>query len=387
MTSTAGRTPRGNEREGVRRPDADGAAEVRVSPTAWSVAWRAVLAATATVVGIWLIIQVRGIVVEVLIALILATGLRPLVARLHRRGLPQGVAVLLIYVGFIVLVALLLLILVPPVVIQVESFVANAPEFGNRLTDNLIALANGLPFISISRHDLDTQLRQLAGQVGALVPQLTRVVQVAVSIFSGFLSVILTLLITFYLIVDGDRIRSYFLGFLAPRRRARAREVTDSIGQRMGGWLLGQLALSFVIGLCSYIALLLLGVKGALLLAVIAAIGEAVPIIGPIVTAVPAILVALTDSPFKALLVLVAYLIIQQLESNILAPNIMGKAVKLHPLAVLLALLIGGQLLGIVGAIISVPMAAALSVVVEEWRKDRRRRFGEAPVPAEGASD
>jgi len=107
---------------------------------------------------------------------------------------------------------------------------------------------------------------------------------------------------------------------------------------------------------------------------VVAGIGEAVPIIGPFVTALPAVIVALTQSPLTALLTVVAYLVIQQLESNILAPNIMGKAVKLHPLAVVFALLVGGSLLGVIGAIVSVPLTAALSVILDEIRASRQRQ-------------
>src|SRR5262249_43045766 len=146
----------------------------------------------------------------------------------------------------------------------------------------------------------------------------------ALGVFGGLFTTLLTLLITFYLVVDGMRIRDYLLSFLPAGRVAQARRVTDGIGERMGGWLLGQVALSASIGLASFVALVLIGVDNALLLAVVAAVAELIPIIGPWIAAVPAVAVAFAQQPLKALLTVIAYVIIQQLESNLLAPRIMG---------------------------------------------------------------
>src|SRR5262249_24886232 len=151
-------------------------------------------------------------------------------------------------------------------------------------------------------------------------------------------------------------------------RVVQARRVSDAIGERMGGWLLGQVALSSSIGLASFVALEVIGVDNALLLAVVAAVAELIPIIGPWIAALPAVAVAFAQEPLKALLTVIAYVLIQQVESNLLAPRIMGRAVRLHPLAVILALLAGASLFGIVGALVAVPVASAVSVVLDEVR-------------------
>jgi predicted PurR-regulated permease PerM len=208
------------------------------------------------------------------------------------------------------------------------------------------------------------------------------VARFALGVLSGALSLVLVLLITLYFVVDGLRIREYLLGFLLPAQRARVRAATDRMGQRMGGWLLGQLALSATVGLVSFVGLSVLGIKGALLLAVIAAIGEVIPIVGPIAAAVPAVLVAATYSPVQAVLTLVLYVLIQQLENNLLVPKIMERAVALHPMAVVLSLLVGGELLGILGAIVSVPVAAAISVALDEVRLERQRVASDLAAPA-----
>src|SRR5690348_844604 len=363
----------------ARQPARDGAAapggplSLRAARP-WALAVRIVAVATAVVVGLWLLVTLRGIVLQVLIAVILAAGLTPLVERLHARvGLPRSAAVLLLYLGFVLALVALVLLIIPPVIDQILGIVANAPAYEQALVNSLRDIQRTFPFLPPLDQKIGELVSNLGNQLDNIASQALRLVGLAASVFGGILNIFLTLLITFYFVVDGTRIRDYLLSFLTPRQRERVRPVADRVGDRLGGWLLGQIALSGVIGLASYIALSILGVPSALLLAVLAGIGEAIPIIGPFVTAVPAVIVALTQSPLTALLTIIAYLVIQQLESNILAPNIMGKAVKLHPLAVVFALLVGGSLLGIIGAIVSVPLTAALSVILDEIRASRQR--------------
>lgn len=370
-TTETGTDARQPARDGADAPDTRSLRAAR----AWPLAVRIVATATAVVVGLWLLVTLRGIVLQVLIAVILAAGVTPLVERLHARvGLPRAAAVLLIYLGFVLALVVLALLIIPPVIDQIQGIVTNAPAYERALLNSLHVIQRTFPFLPPLDQKISELVSNLGNQLDTIASQALRLFGLAASVFGGILNVFLTLLITFYFVVDGIRIRDYLLSFLTPRQRERIRPVADRIGDRLGGWLLGQFALSGVIGLASYIALSILGVPSALLLAVVAGIGEAVPIIGPFVTAVPAVIVALTQSPLTALLTVVAYLVIQQLESNILAPNIMGKAVKLHPLAVVFALLVGGSLLGVIGAIVSVPLTAALSVILDEIRASRQRQ-------------
>jgi putative heme transporter len=287
---------------------------------------------------------------------------------LNRRGVPRGLAVVLIYLVFLLALVGLGFLLVPPVVGQVQALIAQAPDFGNRILASLENLQKQLPFLPPIGPTLQQQVQNLGNQIGAIGAQALTVLGFALGVFGGLLTAVLTLLITFYLIVDGPRIRSYLLGFLPASHIDRARRVTDNIGARMGGWLLGQIVLSSAIGLASFVALSIIGVSNALLLAVVAGVAELIPLIGPWIAAVPAVLVAFTQSPLTALFTVIAYVVIQQLESNLLAPRIMGRAVRLHPLAVILALLVGASLLGIAGALVAVPVASALSALLDEVR-------------------
>jgi predicted PurR-regulated permease PerM len=348
----------------------------------WALAVRIVAIAAAIGVGLWLAVTLRAVLLQLLLAVILATGLGPLVDRLQRAGLRRGVAVLLIYLALVLALIVLGVAVIPPIVRETEEFVRGAPTYGDLVTERLRDLRREFPFLPPLDEQLTEQIRGLGSQIGAIASQALVVGRFALGIFSGLLSVLLVLLITLYLIVDGARIREYLLSFLAPAQRGRVLAVTDRIGQRMGGWLLGQLALSATVGLASFLGLTILGIQGAILLAVIAAIGEVIPIVGPIASAVPAVIVAATQSPLQAIGTLVLYVAIQQLENNLLVPKIMERAVELHPLAVVLALLVGGELLGIAGALVAVPVAAAMSVVLDEVRRERSPA---APVPAGAA--
>ncbi|MGH2354378.1 MAG: AI-2E family transporter, partial [Chloroflexota bacterium] len=200
------------------------------------------------------------------------------------------------------------------------------------------------------------------------------VVRVALGVVTGALNGIFILVLALYLTQDSERIQRYLIGFLPLDRQEQAAQITARIGERLGGWLRGQIMLSAIIGTMTLVGLSLIGVRYAVVLAMIAAIGEAVPLVGPIFSAVPAVIVAFFQSPLQGFLTLGLYILVQQLENNLVVPKVMERAVKLHPLAVMTALLTGSELLGVTGAILSVPVAAALSVVIQEVRVERRER-------------
>ena len=338
------------------------------SAALWGLAARLIVLAAAVVVLAWLMATLIRIVLLVVVALMLAAGLGPLARRLQRARLPLSAAVLLIHLGLLLLLALLVVVLLPALLYQLDQVVSAAPAYGNQVASQLQALEQQFPFLLPLEEDLKDQLREVTGQIGVLASQALVVLRFALRLFEALAAALLVLLLTFYFIVDGQRLRGYGLSFLPAASRARVAAVTDRMGERMGGWLLGQIVLSTVVGLASFVGLSLLGVPGAVLLAVLAAIGEAIPIIGPIASAVPAMLVAATVSPVHAGLVAGLYLLIQQMENHLLVPQVMRRAVALHPVAVVLAILTGGTLLGIAGILVAVPITAALAVALDEVR-------------------
>lgn len=345
----------------------------------WTVARRTVWMVLGIVVAIWLVFELTSVLTIVLISLILATGLRPLVEWLYALHVPRPLALLLIYLAFVAALVGLGILIVPTLLAGLGAVVAGAPAAAAAIQADLRALEQQNSFLGPILNPLTQQLPNLASQIGVIAGQVLGVAAFALNAASGLLTVVLVLLLTFYLVTDGPRIHNYALSFVAPEYRERLRRVSTAMGRRMGGWLLGQLVLSTVVGLVTYIVLWLLGVEGALILAVVAAIAVIIPIIGPFLALVPPVLVALTQSPLLALLTFIILFVFQQVEMNILGPLIFQRTVNIHPAAVLLALLIGGALLGAVGALIAVPVAAAISVALDEWR------YPDTPPAATGA--
>jgi predicted PurR-regulated permease PerM len=348
---------------------------------AWRVASRLVLLVFALLLLAWLAVQLRDILVQLLLAVILAAGMTPLVNALTegeriqrwRWRPPRALVVLLLYVLLLVLIALVGAVVLPPLVNEVEDLANRLPFYLQSIQgwiEELPLRYSFLPAIDLSQ-GLAAQLRLAASQLTGLFGQALVVIRLAIGLLSGALNGIFTLILALYLTADSKRILRYGLAFLPNDRQPQAARIARHIGQRLGGWVRGQLLLSAIIGTMTLIGLSVLGVRYAVLLAIIAAIGEVIPMIGPIVSAVPAVIIAFIYSPIQGLLTLALYVVIQQLENNLVVPKVMERAVSLHPLAVMLALLAGGQLLGIPGAVLSVPVAAALSVIVDEVRRER----------------
>lgn len=331
----------------------------------WRLAERIVLLCFAVLVAAALIYVLRAIVLDVIVALILATGLRPLVGLLRRFKVPSGLAVLLIYFTFVAMLFAFGMAVVPPLLGQLDNLVRHAPEYGNSIAQ---ALITRFPFLSGMDNQFDDQMRNLGSQIGVLAGQVLKLVDLLLGVFNGLLSLVFILFLTYYFIVDGGRIRNYGLSFVAPPRRELLVRLTDRIGVRLGRWLIGELTICATVGFAAYLGLTLIGIPGALLLGLVAAVGEFIPNVGPFLSAIPAALVAMTQSPIQLLLVLGLFVLIHQLDFLLIVPKIMQHVVRIHPLAVILALLIGGTLLGIPGALVAVPVATAVAVILDEFR-------------------
>jgi predicted PurR-regulated permease PerM len=348
---------------------------------AWRVVSRAILFTIAVLILLWMVGQLTSVIVKLVLAVILAAGMKPLVDRLTARELrrqgrwtpPRGLVVLLVYVAMILLVSIAGGLIIQVVVSEIQNLVAGVPVYAPRIVDRVNELLDLVPGGRqiVADFDIAGQLSGLVSRLFGVFSQALLVFQYVLSLFSGLLDVLMILLLALYLTTDGPRIGRYLLAFLPADRHEQAARVTGRIFVRLGGWVSGQLLLCLIIGFLSWIGLTIIGVPYVVVLALIAGIMEAVPNIGPIIAAVPAVLIAALYSPWQALFVAILYLIIQQLENYIIVPRVMSKAVELHPLAVLLALMVGGELMGVLGAVLAVPVTAAISVIVDEIRAER----------------
>ena len=354
----------------------------------WRVAYRTVLFVFLLLFLVWLVVQLRSVVVQVLLAIILSAGMTPLVDRVTRAATewrwgwkpPRAVIVLVLYLLLIGLITLLGTLTIPPLFREIESLAIQIPTYLQRLQIWLEPLVAAYPLLAdfATPDGLTQQLQRFSSQLTSLLSQALVVVRFAFGLVSGAFNTIFLLVLALYMTSDSRRIVDYLVAFLPYDRQSQASQVSARIGARLGGWVRGQLLLSAIIGSLTWVGLTVLGLPYALLLALIAAIGEVIPMIGPIISAVPAVLIAFIYSPLQGFLTLGLYVIIQQLENHLIVPKVMERAVALHPLAVLLALLAGSELMGVTGAILSVPTAAAISVVVDEIRRQRLKQTDSA---------
>lgn len=343
------------------------------------------------VVGlVWFLVTITEILLLILIAAILATGIDPLAralqkiryGRRRRRMVSQPVAILIVYLGILLVVVVMGGIIFTPLVAETRGFIATLPQF----LENLQRLATGLQERYAWLPDIARLIGRLPQELSRLAPYFGTAAGVAFRFFGGIISVVTVLFMTFYMLLEGPQIKRAFLTLFPRERVGRVEGVLARIGQKFGGWVRGQLLLGLIIGVVVGIGVSLLGLPYALLLGLIAGITELIPIIGPILGAVPAVLIALFQPPWWRILIVIGfYTLVQQLESNFVVPRVMRMAVGLSPLVTVIALLIGGQLLGIIGILLSVPVAAALQVIVGEILQAIRAAARPETGPREGA--
>ena len=336
----------------------------------WALAARIVGLLVALIVGVWVLVTALPLVLLVVLSLILASGLAPLVDRVqHRTGLSRQLALVVLYLAGLAVLVVLGILAVPPVVQGIQQAAANAPQYPDQLAQWYNDLRRQFSFLPALDQQASSPLQDLSGQLGATAAQALPAAAGVLGTAAGLLSAGLVLLFTTHFVVDGARMRDYLLSFLPVARRAPARATLDRMGERVGAWLIGQVTLSLIMGFASFVGLSLIGVPDAVLLGLLSFFGDFIPMVGFLLSGLLAALVALTQSPLQALATLVLYVLLLQLENNVLYPRIVGQAARLHPFALVLAILLGSAWLGPFGTILAVPVAAAVAVVLDEVRR------------------
>ncbi|MCL5958899.1 MAG: AI-2E family transporter [Chloroflexi bacterium] len=326
-----------------------------------STALVAVFALLAGWVLIGFLNQILAVLTILYFSVVLSHAVEPVVGLAEQHRIPRTVTVVAVYLSLLLAFAIVLLLIVPPLVLQAVALIQSIP---NVLYNLELSLQSA---------------RLLAAQSEAAAlfeAGLTRLGQELVGLSNAFLLVPLRLseiviilvtipILSFYWLIDSVRIESVFLSLLPEPRRDDAQAILSEMAVKTGAFIRGQVIAMITVGLLCYIGLLILGVNYALMLGVIAGLLEVIPFIGPPVSAIPAIIVALLQSPILAGEVVILYVVVQQIESNAIIPNVMKREVGLHPLVVILALLIGGMILGLPGAILAIPVSASLQVLFE----------------------
>ena len=304
--------------------------------------------------------RIVSVLVLLFLGILLAESIRPIANKLRTWKIPRGAAVMIVYFLLALVLTGLGLILVPPLVVQVREVDDITLELADWARDEVPRLYQ----ISVD-FGFDDEVRELGSDLTSTITQLIGTLAVVPFQVLGFLfGVVSVLVIGFFWMSATERLNRSVIALLPPKRATAVRNLAAELSQRAGGWVRGQVILMVFIGTVTFVGLFVLGVPYPLALATWASLMEIIPIIGPFLGAIPAVLVALIISPWLALATAILYVIVQQLENNILVPKVMERAVGLHPILVMVGVLAGGVLYGIVGIAIAVPLMAAMQVLI-----------------------
>lgn len=299
--------------------------------------------------ALWFLYKVLNVILLLFVAFILTTALNPLVNRLEQRKIPRVGAILLTYI-----------LIIGTIVVMVGSIIPPLIEQTGVLARNL-----ALPWAELRLIQLDVS--SVNDQIESLSRNLVGVLNIVVGAASNILAIFTIGVMTFYMLMERGKFKTYLrLLFGNGDGGKRAENLLISLEEKLGGWVRGQLTLMVIIGVMSYLGLRLLGVSFALPLAMVAGLLEFIPNIGPTIAAVPAIIVAFTISPALALGVIFLYIAIQQIENNLIVPQVMKRAAGVHPLITITALIAGFTLGGIGGAVLAVPIFLVSQVIVHD---------------------
>jgi len=327
---------------------------VRFEVAPRSIAW-----ILATIGGVWLFLQLRAVVLLVVVALVFAGTFNPLVEWMERRGIKRIYALTLLFVALLLATSLLIFLTVPPFLEQLAQIVRDAPRHREQLIGLLQQRDVTAPLARALQHaGLEQTLARIESSLVGYTPQALTALGWAVT----------TLFLSFYLLADGKRAQGALYAIVPRDYHMRLARILQNLEAIVGGYMRGQLITSVGIGVFTYLLLVICGVPNALSLALFAAVADVIPFIGGLLATAPAVLVALSKGLPTGLIVLVALFIYQEVENRVLIPKVYGHALRLSPATVVIALLAGGILLGVIGALLALPIAAGLQMMLAELR-------------------
>ncbi len=327
---------------------------MKTFPESIEISHRTIIFTLATLAASWTLLKLLDVIFLIFIAFIFVSTLRSPVDFLVRRKIPRPLSIGIIYLIVIGLIILIFRVIIPPLIEQTTLLIENLPSIIGQVNDILVI--NNIPSDQISG--------SITGQLGSFG---SNAVTITAGFFNSIFSVMTMFVITFYSLLYWEQITNMVKSLFTGENEKRAEKLIKNLEFGLGAWVRGQITLVIIIGVITYIGLALLGVPYALPLAIIAGLSEIVPVIGPIVGAIPAILAGFTVSPIIGIATVALYFVIQQLENNLIVPSVMRRAIGINPLVTILALIVGTKLYGIMGAVLAVPIAVTIKIFVNEF--------------------
>lgn len=311
---------------------------------------RTIIFTVLFLLGLGLLYYIRGIILELFVAFLMMTILDPLVSLFQKLKIKRGLSVFITYILVIGIFGGVIALIAPPLVQQTTNFINAFPGY--------------LTNIGINSSEISSFTGGILNQIGG-------VLNFTFSIFSNAISVITVLVFSFYMLLGYGGIRKQFISLLGEEKGEKASKLIESIEEKLGKWSRGELLLMLAVAFGNYIGYLILGIPFALPLAILTGIFEIVPSLGPIISAIPAVLIGFGISPLTGVGAAAVAFIVNQLENYILVPKIMQKSAGVSPLVVLLSIAIGAKLAGVPGVIIAVPFVVTLQAILRSyWGKE-----------------
>lgn len=315
---------------------------------------------------LWFVYFIRDIIAIMFVALILSSIIDPLADWFQVRKIPRTVGVIIVYVVLFSILGLILGVLIPPLIREIRDLASNFQSVWERLVSGALLFREYSLQSGFSKNVEQGLLSLQSGLTRAVGGAVGGAFDSVIGIFGGFFSFVIILVITFYLVVQEDGLKRLFKMLVPSHYQPFIGGTINKVQRKITAWVKGQLILSAIVGILAYVGLSIIGVNYALVLGIFAGLAEFVPYAGPFLGGAVAVFFALAESTTKGFVTVILFIVIQQLENNILVPKVMQRAVGLNPVISILALIIGARLAGIPGALFAIPVATALDVVIRD---------------------
>jgi predicted PurR-regulated permease PerM len=335
---------------------------------------RTILQVTAVLLGVavalWVVFIARQVITWMFVAMFLALAMNPAVAFLQDRGWRRGLATGAVFLAVVIVIAGLAALVIPPLVDQISGFVDALPGYIHDLTRG----KGPLGFLERKYHIVERVRDMVANGGGSkLAGGASAVLSLTRSVITAIVGLVTIIFLTVFMLLEGPTWWERGLGLLQPASRPRWRNVGHQIGRTISGYVTGNLLLSLIAGVTAAIVLVIMGVPFPLALGLLTAILDLIPLAGATLAAIVLAIVGFLTSIPAGIVVIVYFIVYQQLENHVLQPLVYGRTVQLSPLVVLMAILVGSQIAGVLGALGAIPVAGTLQILLLDWLEHRRR--------------
>ncbi len=323
------------------------------------------------ILALWFLYVVRDIIALLFVSVLIVALIEPVVNWMQKKGIGRGLGILLIYLFLLVFLGLASFFMIPYLTDQFKELIKKIPEYSQNFNHLFSGVEN---YFQVQSNGTSSDAANIWENIKGNFSEISgNIFTTTVGFFSGIISVVVVFALVFYMTVREDGIKNFIVAIVPKKQEEYATSLVIRIKNKIGKWMQGQLLVMLSIFILDFIWLSVLGIPYAFILALFAGLMEIIPFFGPIISAVPGVLLGFLISPWKGLIALLLYIVSQQIESHVIVPQVMKRAVGLNPIVVILSLLIGFKLGGVLGAILAIPIATGINIAVEDMMINREK--------------